>query len=120
MSEFLPEITITGEQIKAARSMLRMGQRDFAEMCHVSVGVLRRMERTVGPVSNDPAILKAVKHALENNGIELISAGYYEGYGGPGIRITSETELTENVMKLEEVEETGLEKRLGETDKLVS
>ncbi len=113
MNEFLPEITITGEQIKAARTMLRMDQRAFAELCHVSVNMIRRMERTIGPVSGDVAILKALQHSLENHGVELIAAGYYEGFGGPGVRMKGEPAMEENVVDLQQKAETGIAKQPG-------
>ncbi len=105
MNDFLPKITITGEQIKAARTMLRLNQQQFASFCHISIGLLRRMEKTLGPVSSSDAILKNILHSLENSGVEIVEAGYYEGYGGPGIRMKGEPTMSSDVINLSEVAE---------------
>lgn len=81
---------ITGEQIKAARAMLRLTQRQFAEMVHVTPGLVRRLEGIRGPIVTTPAILAVIKEALTAAGLELIDSGHYGGIGGPGIRLTGE------------------------------
>jgi len=120
MTDFMPEIIITGEQIKAARAMLRLDQKRFSELCHVSYAMIRRMEKTNGPISTDSAILKAMEYTLESVGIELISAGYYEGNGGPGIRMKGEPVISNEVVDLAEASEIITDKKVEATVKEAS
>ncbi len=78
---------ITGEQIKAARMMLRLSQREFAMMTHVTIHTVQRMEQTRGPLRNAGPLIEAVRTATEAAGIEFIPSGPYVGNGGPGIRL---------------------------------
>ncbi|MDU6138645.1 helix-turn-helix transcriptional regulator, partial [Bradyrhizobium sp.] len=41
---------LTSEQIRAARAMLRIEQRDLAEKSGVSLETIKRIERTPGPI----------------------------------------------------------------------
>ncbi len=102
MSEFLPNVIVTGEQIKAARALLRQNQQQFSTVCHITVGALRRMERTRGPITLAPNMLKSVMHALTDAGIELIDAGHYSGTGGPGVRLAGEVLATEDVISFKD------------------
>lgn len=42
---------LTGEQIKAARAMLRLDQRQFAARVGAAVTMVQRLERARGPVA---------------------------------------------------------------------
>lgn len=81
---------VTGEQIKAARAMLRLTQRQFAEMVHITPSLLRRLEGIRGPIVTSPAVLKVMKESLSAAGIELINPSHYGGVGGAGIRLAGE------------------------------
>ena len=46
---------ITGEQLRAARAMLKMEQAELAELSGVSIDTIKRLERMDGPL-NAPAM----------------------------------------------------------------
>ncbi len=76
-------MVVTGEQLKAARAMTRLEQADLAEKAGVSVDTIKRLERTVGPVSANVTTVNAVVLVLEAAGIEFIP----ENGGGAGVRL---------------------------------
>lgn len=102
MSDMIPELIITGEQIRAARAMLRLDQRAFAALIHVTLGAVRRMERTRGPIVAAEGVLKALAAALDDAGIILIEPGHYEGVAGPGVRFASEPAPVAEVIDLDQ------------------
>ena len=63
---------LTAEQIRGARSMLRMEQRDLAEASGISVETIKRLERGTGPVSANTRTVSAIQRALETMGLEFI------------------------------------------------
>jgi DNA-binding XRE family transcriptional regulator len=73
----------TSEQLRAARAMLRIEQRDLAEWSGVSVETIKRIERTPGMVSIYTSTMMAIQRALEEAGVEFIP----ENGGGPGVRL---------------------------------
>lgn len=78
---------ITAGQLRAARAMLRLDQRQFATLVHISIGAVQRLERSRGPLDASPEFLRAIRIALDDAGIELIDSGSYSGQGGPGVRL---------------------------------
>jgi len=78
---------ITAGQLRAARALLRLDQRQFAALIHVSIGAVQRLERSRGPLKASSQLLQAIRHALDAAGIELIGSGQYSGQGGPGVRL---------------------------------
>ena len=63
---------VTGAQIRAARSALKLSIDSLSDLSGVSVRTLKRMESVLDvPNSNQPN-LAAVKSALERLGIEFI------------------------------------------------
>jgi transcriptional regulator with XRE-family HTH domain len=74
---------LTSEQIRAARAMLRIEQRDLAEKSGVSLETIKRIERTPGPISAYTGTLDKLRQALESAGIEFMNGGQ------PGVRLTS-------------------------------
>ena len=63
------------EQIRAARALLRLDQREFARQAHVSVATVRRLEAEGGVASVAPSKLDAIQHSLEAAGVEFIPDG---------------------------------------------
>jgi transcriptional regulator with XRE-family HTH domain len=63
------------EQIRAARALLRLDQRDLARQAHVSVATVRRLETENGIASVAPNTLSNVQQALEAAGAEFIPNG---------------------------------------------
>lgn len=93
---------ITGEQIRRARATLRLDQGQFAALTHLTVGTVRRMERTPGPIVSASAIVEALRIALDDAGIEFIEAGSCEGTGGPGLRFKGQPVMADDVIDFEE------------------
>ena len=105
MSDFIPDKIITGEQIKGARAMLRLDQKQFAALTHITVGAVKRMERTRGPITLAAGMRETMLAALEAAGLELIDAGHYEATGGPGIRFAGQPVAGGEVIDLDEAME---------------
>jgi transcriptional regulator with XRE-family HTH domain len=76
-------VHVTGEQLRAARAMLRVEQVDLARLANVSVDTIKRLERTIGPVSANIVTIYAVMEVLGMAGVEFIA----ENGGGPGVRL---------------------------------
>ena len=76
-------LSITSEQIRAARALLRWEQRDLAEASLVSLPTIKRLETRPGLVLAHAQTLEALKRALEAGGVEFIP----ENGGGPGVRL---------------------------------
>jgi transcriptional regulator with XRE-family HTH domain len=66
---------ITGEQIRAARALLRLDQSGLARRAGVSVATLRRIERGAQKARLSSQALMSVQHALEAAGAEFIDNG---------------------------------------------
>ena len=92
---------ITGEQIRAARAMLRLDQRQFATQARIAVSTVQRLERARGPVIASTTILDALRRTLEEAGVIFIDAGDYSGIGGPGIRLKGEPVASDVILDLE-------------------
>jgi len=105
MSQIIPNRIITGEQIRGARAMLRLDQKQFAALTHVSVGAIRRFERNPGPIVAADGVIEAVCQALETAGIEFIDAGTYQGIGGPGVRLNGVPLVPGDVIDMESAAE---------------
>jgi transcriptional regulator with XRE-family HTH domain len=66
---------ITPDQIRAARALLRLDQRELAQRADVSLATLRRVERGAAKPRPSPRAVSAVQHALETAGVEFIDNG---------------------------------------------
>ena len=77
---------MTAAQMRAARAMLGIDQRQLAEMAGVSVPTIQRMERSNGTVRGMIESLTRVVEALERAGIVLIGEIAASGGGGLGVR----------------------------------
>ena len=66
---------IKPEQIRAARALLRLDQRDLAWLAHVSVATVRRVEAENGVANVAPGTLSTIQHTLEAAGAEFIPDG---------------------------------------------
>ena len=86
-SQGFKTVVITGEQIRAARAMVRIEQRDLAARAGVHIETVKRAERVVGPVSANTMTLDRICQALTEAGIEFIPANG----GGPGVRLRKAT-----------------------------
>jgi transcriptional regulator with XRE-family HTH domain len=80
---------ITAAQLRAARALLGIGQRELAEAAGVSVPTIRRMEASQGTVRANVDTLMKIIEALGAAGIELIAEGAASPDGGRGVRLKS-------------------------------
>jgi transcriptional regulator with XRE-family HTH domain len=78
---------ITANQLRAARALLSIDQRQMAELADLSVPTIQRMEASDGVIrANVDSLMKLVS-ALESAGIELINPGAASAAGGRGVRL---------------------------------
>jgi transcriptional regulator with XRE-family HTH domain len=77
-------LTISLEQIRAARGLLGWSQTQLAEAANRSLPTIKRLERedSDGPTVSDD-VRQAVQTALEKAGVEFIP----ENGGGAGVRM---------------------------------
>ena len=73
--------------MKAARALLGLDQRQFAEMCGVSLPTIQRMEASDGTVRGTIETLVKVVEALDTAGIELLGENAPSQGSGRGVRL---------------------------------
>lgn len=78
---------ITAAQMRAARALLGIDQRQMAELSGLSVPTIQRMEASDGVIRGNVDSLMRLISALEKAGIELINAGAKSISGGRGVRL---------------------------------
>lgn len=79
---------ISAAQLRAARALLGIDQRQLAALSGVSLPTIQRMEASQGDsVRGVIATLTRVVAALEANGIELIGNGQPSQGRGRGVRL---------------------------------
>lgn len=80
---------ITAAQLRAARALLGINQRQLAEAAGVSVPTIRRMEASQGTVRANVDTLVKIVDAVGAAGVELIAEGTASLDGGRGVRLKS-------------------------------
>ncbi len=78
---------ITAHQLKAARALLNIDQRQVAGLTGLSVPTIQRMEASDGVIRGNVDSLMKLISALERAGIELINEGAASLTGGRGVRL---------------------------------
>jgi transcriptional regulator with XRE-family HTH domain len=78
---------ITAAQLRAARALLGIDQRELAAQCGLSVPTIQRMEASEGVIRGNVDSLMKLVAALDAAGIELIGEGAVSQSGGPGVRL---------------------------------
>ena len=78
---------VTAAQIRAARALLGVDQRELAQRCGLSLPTIQRMEASDGLVRGNVDSLTKVIEALTASGIELIGDGATSSSGGRGVRL---------------------------------
>lgn len=78
---------ITAAQMRAARALLALDQRELARLSGLSVPTIQRMEASAGVVRGNVDSLMKLVAALEGAGIELIAEGAASPVGGRGVRL---------------------------------
>jgi DNA-binding XRE family transcriptional regulator len=78
---------ITGPQMRAARALLDIDQRELAQRSGLSLPTIQRMESSGGVVRGNVDSLMKLVDALAAAGIELIGEGAASHDGGRGVRL---------------------------------
>lgn len=78
---------ITAAQMRAARALLGVDQRQLADITGLSVPTIQRMEASDGVVRGNVDSLMKLIAGLEGAGIELIGEGAGSASGGRGVRL---------------------------------
>jgi len=78
---------ITAAQMRAARALLGLDQRQLAELSGVSLPTIRRMEASQGHVRGIVGSLTRVIEALNAAGVDLIGDEAASPGGGRGVRL---------------------------------
>jgi transcriptional regulator with XRE-family HTH domain len=78
---------ITAAQLRAARALLGIDQRELAQRCSLSLPTIQRMEASEGVIRGNVDSLMKLVEALSAAGIELIGEGAPSGGGGRGVRL---------------------------------
>jgi transcriptional regulator with XRE-family HTH domain len=78
---------ITAAQLRAARALVGMDQRDLAAASGLSLPTIQRMEASEGVIRCNVDSLMKLIGALEAAGVELINEGATSEKGGRGIRL---------------------------------
>jgi transcriptional regulator with XRE-family HTH domain len=82
---------LTAAQLRAARALLGIDQRELAHRCGLSLPTIQRMEASAGVVRGNVDSLMKLVDALDANGIELIGEGATSNAGGRGVRLKGAT-----------------------------
>lgn len=78
---------ISSAQIRAARALLGIDQKQLAEMAGVSVPTIQRMESSRGNVRGVVGTLTKIIEALDAAGLELIGNDHPSQGRGRGVRM---------------------------------
>ncbi|MBL8659979.1 MAG: helix-turn-helix transcriptional regulator [Rhodospirillales bacterium] len=78
---------INAAQMKAARALLGIDQRQLAEAAELSLPTIQRMEASDGTIRGNVDSLVKLIEALDRLGVELINAGAASVGGGRGVRL---------------------------------
>ncbi len=82
---------ITSLQMRAARALLNMDQRELAELSGLSLPTIQRMEASEDIVRGNVDSLVKLIAALDSAGLELIGEGAMSDGGGRGVRLKKKT-----------------------------
>jgi transcriptional regulator with XRE-family HTH domain len=82
---------ISAGQLRAARALLGIDQRDLADMSDLSVPTIQRMEASDGVIRGNVDSLMKLVAALDAVGIELIGEGAISQGGGRGVRLKAQS-----------------------------
>jgi transcriptional regulator with XRE-family HTH domain len=78
---------ITAAQLRAARALLGIDQRELAQRCGLSLPTIQRMETSEGVIRGNVDSLVKLVGALADAGIELIGEGATSSGSGRGVRL---------------------------------
>ena len=78
---------ITAGQLRAARALVAIDQRELAALASLAVPTIQRMEASDGIIRANVDSLMKLIGALDAAGIELIAEGAVSQGGGRGVRL---------------------------------
>ena len=78
---------ISAPQLRAARALLGIDQRQLADLAGLSVPTIQRMEASEGVIRGNVDSLMKLIAAIDAAGIELIAEGAISRAGGRGVRL---------------------------------
>jgi transcriptional regulator with XRE-family HTH domain len=78
---------ITAAQLRAARALLGIDQRELAKLSGLSLPTIQRMEASDGVIRGNVDSLMKLVAALDSGGIELIADQATSSSGGRGVRL---------------------------------
>jgi transcriptional regulator with XRE-family HTH domain len=78
---------ITAAQLRAARALLGIDQRQLADLCGLSLPTIQRMEASEDVIRGNVDSLMKLIGALDTSGVELIGDGAVSQGGGRGVRL---------------------------------
>jgi transcriptional regulator with XRE-family HTH domain len=78
---------ISAAQLRAARALVGIDQRQLADLSGLSVPTIQRMEASEGVIRGNVDSLMKLIAALEKSGVELINEGGVSQGGGRGVRL---------------------------------
>lgn len=78
---------ISGAQMRAARALIGIDQRELAALSGLSLPTIQRMEASEGPVRGTVGSLTKVVEALEHAGVELLGENVPSVGQGRGVRL---------------------------------
>src|SRR5438128_12520156 len=81
---------ITANQLRAARALLGIDQRQLAELSGLSVPTIQRMEASEAVIRGNVDSLMKLIGALDAAGIEIIAEGAASPTGGRGVRLKAD------------------------------
>jgi len=85
---------ITASQLRAARALAGIDQRQLAERAGLSVPTIQRMEASGGVIRGNVDSLTRIIAALNEAGIELIDENAVSAQGGRGVRLRADRAAT--------------------------
>ncbi|MGO7212704.1 helix-turn-helix domain-containing protein [Rhizobium ruizarguesonis] len=89
-------VVITAAQMRAARALLGIDQRQLAELAGISVPTIQRMEASADVVRGNVDSLMRLLAALESAGVEVINEGAASTDGGRGVRLRAKLKSSES------------------------
>lgn len=78
---------ITSAQLRAARGLLGIDQRELAELAGLSVPTIQRMEASDGVIRGNVDSMMKLITALDVAGVELLAEGAASRASGRGVRL---------------------------------
>lgn len=80
---------LSSAQLRAARALAGLDQKQLAERAGLSVPTIQRMEASEGVIRGNVDSLMKIVAALDQAGVELIADSTVSTSGGRGVRLRS-------------------------------